>query len=382
MKIIHISPSYKPAWCYGGPTRSISLLCEALTASGQQVEVLTTRANGNTELKIATSDPTSVDGVTIRYFKRITKDHSHFSPTLLYYLYKNTSSRNCNTIIHIHSWWNLTSMLSCLIAKVNHKSVVLSPRGMLSSYTFSAGNSRLKKMVHKIIGKKLIDYCHIHTTSNQEKKEILELQQVRNSCTIPNLIQLPEKQTDNLRKTIKTAPFKMLFLSRIDKKKGLELLFTALADLDFPWSLTIAGNGTDRYIKILKSLSDTLSISNSIIWLGEVSNADKYTLIAGHNLLALFSYNENFANVVLESLSMGTPVAISNQVGLADYIHLHQLGWISGLTIQSITATLSDAYKNDVQRAIINRSAPAMIRNHFSATGLVQQYINFYHKLA
>ncbi|WP_316792235.1 XrtY-associated glycosyltransferase XYAG1 [Pedobacter frigoris] len=382
MKIIHISPSYKPAWCYGGPTRSVSLLCEALTASGQQIEVLTTIANGNTELKIATSDPISVDGVTIRYFKRITKDHSHFSPALLYYLYKNTSSKDCKAIIHIHSWWNMTSMLSCLIAKVNHKRVVLSPRGMLSSYTFSTGNSFLKKIVHKVIGKKLIDYCHIHATSNQEKKDILKLQQVRNSCTIPNLIQLPEKQTRSLRKTLKKMPFKILFLSRIDKKKGLELLFRALAHLDFPWSLTLAGDGKYGYIKLLKSLSDSLFISSSIAWLGEISNTDKYPLIASHDLLVLFSYNENFANVVLESLSMGTPVAISNRVGLADYVHLHQLGWISCLTVDSITSALSDAYKNDMQRAIINSSAPLMIRNHFSATGLVQQYINFYHQLA
>jgi len=75
MKILHVVPSYKPAYEYGGTIESVARLCEGLTAMGIQVKVFTTTANGNAELDVAKNVEHNVDGVSVIYFKRYFKDN-------------------------------------------------------------------------------------------------------------------------------------------------------------------------------------------------------------------------------------------------------------------------------------------------------------------
>jgi hypothetical protein len=101
LKILHITASYKPAFIYGGPIYSVGTLCEALVKSADRslksesppllisnLEVITTLANGKEELPYPSGALKIVEGVPVRYFKRLTKDHSHFSPALLWHLWK------------------------------------------------------------------------------------------------------------------------------------------------------------------------------------------------------------------------------------------------------------------------------------------------------
>ncbi|HTE01349.1 MAG TPA: hypothetical protein VK668_18815, partial [Mucilaginibacter sp.] len=82
MKILQVNASYKPAYVYGGPTMSVSKLSEQMVKAGCIVEVFTTTANGPVELPVVPDKQTNIDGVPVTYFKRLTKDHSHFSPAL------------------------------------------------------------------------------------------------------------------------------------------------------------------------------------------------------------------------------------------------------------------------------------------------------------
>lgn len=409
MKIIHVTASYKPAYIYGGPIQSVGKLCEVLTddkrlalgTDGVNLQVLTTTANGKNELNIKTGKPILVDGVPIVYFKRWTKDHSHFSPRLLWVLRKEIlrctqddnnvemsklQSPNSKLIIHIHAWWNLVSVLSCFIAKWYNIPVVLSPRGMLTSYTLGSRNAFFKNLIHKMIGKGLLKYCHIHATSVQEQTDILSIVTPKSIRVIPNLVNLPLEESSSKNQVIspkyqETGSLKLIFLSRIEEKKGLRLLFKALAIIDIPWQLTIAGLGEEKYIQSLKILAEELKINNRINWVGQISNQDKFTLIAEHDLLALTSYNENFANVVVESLSVGTPVLISEQVGLSDYVKNKKLGWVTTLETEEIKNGLISANQNTEKRQNIRTTAPVMVRADFSDDTLIKQYVEFYNTL-
>lgn len=399
MKIIHITASYKPAYVYGGPIQSVAKLCEALTvfsdrriAAGEDktaihdLKVLTTTANGTEELQVNTDTPILIDNVAVSYFKRWTKDHSHFSPQLLLKLRKEIlQSQNSKLIIHIHSWWNLVSVLSCLVAKWYKIPVVLSPRGMLTTYTFGNRNSFFKRCIHKVMGNQLLKYCHIHATSNQEKRDVSAIVTPKSIRIVSNLVKLPSKEltieneiSDN--KNQKNF-FKIIFLSRIEEKKGLELLFEALSLINFPWQLTIGGTGNDDYTRSLKEKAENLKLSDRIIWLGLVSNENKFNLMAEHDLTALTSYNENFANVIVESLGVGTPVLISKFVGLADYVADKNLGWITGLEIEEIKTGIIQAYQDVEKRKKIREIARLLINEDFNDHTLVEQYMEYYQKI-
>ncbi len=375
MKILHISPAYKPAFIYGGPTLSVAKLCEVLSAK-YIVEVITTTANGKTELPVPTQRSLTVDGVNVQYFNRIIKDHVHFSPSLLWNLYKRLHNNKFKTIVHIHSWWNLIAVMSCIVAKATNTPIVLSPRGMLTQYTQKNRNTVFKSLIHNSIGKFLISSCHVHATTNQEKQDILKICNPKSINVISNFITIPKVLYPH--PTSLSLTFKLIFLSRIEEKKGLELLFRSLAGCSFSWQLTISGTGECNYIEKLKKLSHSLNISSSIIWTGYVTNEHKYKLLSTHNMLVLFSYNENFANVVIESLISGTPVAISSGVGLADYIKANDLGWVSEMNQSEITKTLNSAFQNTEKRLRINKNAPNLIKCHFSELQILSQYLQLY----
>ena len=68
MKILHVVPTYLPAWRYGGPIRSVHGLCKALVNLGHEVHVYTTNIDGNQLLNVPLALPVKVDGVWVTYF--------------------------------------------------------------------------------------------------------------------------------------------------------------------------------------------------------------------------------------------------------------------------------------------------------------------------
>lgn len=380
MKIIQISASYKPAVIYGGPTMSVSKLSEQLYNDGIDTEVFTTLANGKNELTFPAGKITWIDSVPVWFFKRLTKDHSHFSPSLLKHLFITISKNKKPLIIHIHAWWNLVSILACLLAKIKHVPVVLSPRGTLSSYSFSNKHTFFKKWIHRLAGKKLLSYCHFHATSKQEKQEIQQLILPKSITVIPNFINLPKHyksieihQTDLL---------KLLYFSRIEPKKGLEILLEALDEINVKYQLTIAGTGEPDYLNSLKKIVHKRSMERFVKWIGFQHNDTKFEVLQTHDLLVLPSYNENFGNVVIESLSVGTPVLISDQVGLADYIKSGKLGWTFVNQPDKLQQQLQQIDRNRQWLEEIRLRAPKQIRQDFADEILVKKYINLYQDLS
>jgi len=355
---------------------SVSMLSEQLVKAGVSTEVFTTTANGESELPVVRGQLVDVDGVKVIYFKRITKDHSHFSPALLKILWKEAPNFD---LIHIHAWWNLVSVFSCMIALMRNVPVLVSPRGTLSSYSFYNKNIGPKWIIHHLLGKRLLNKCYFHVTSERENEAIIKLIHPKNITILPNFVKLPVKK--QLTENEPSAFLKLLFLSRIEEKKGLDILINALASISGPWYLTIAGDGDKTYIAYLKKLAANNKVDDRINWVGFQSE-NKFELLSEHDLFILPSYDENFGNVVIESLSVGTPVLISEQVGLADYVKKNNFGWICQTNPVSISSAINEMGKNhkaDLSR--IRKNAPGIIYEDFNENNLVKKYITLYDQL-
>ena len=114
-------------------------------------------------------------------------------------------------------------------------------------------------------------------------------------------------------------------------------MIRALPAITIPCLLTIAGDGEPAYVESLKKIAADNGLEDKIDWIGFQSN-DKFDLLQAHDLFVLPSYDENFGNVVIESLSVGTAVLISEDVGLEDYVNVNNLGWICHTNPESLDA--------------------------------------------
>jgi glycosyltransferase involved in cell wall biosynthesis len=372
MKVLHIVPSYKPAYLYGGTITAVAMLCESQVQQGADVHVFTTTANGAAELPKGERE---IDGVLVRYFPRLTKDHTHFSPALLRQLRRTIHQYDA---VHLHSWWNLVTIPALLICRQKGVRPLFSPHGMLGSYSLQNRSGQVKLRFHEWIGKSLLQHSLLHATAPQEAKEGQALVDDWETIVIPNIVELPEQRL--LSQRVANDVFTIVFLSRIHHKKGLEYLFEALAKVEFSFRLRIAGGGDVDYIDALKVLAKQLKIDPNIDWVGWLDGAAKYQLLQQADLCALTSYNENFAMVVIESLAMGTPVLLSDQVGLGQYVNDNQLGWVIPQQVEQIATTLHYIHRYPAELEAIRQRATTTIYQDFSPSSLAQQYLEAYPK--
>lgn len=372
MNILFIVPSYKPAYVYGGPVVCIAKLAERLVQLGNTVTVYTTTANGKTELDVPLNEPVMMNGVKIKYFKRITGDHTHVSPALWNETWSTVKQYDA---VHMHSWWNFLIMGASLICTMRGVKPVLSPHGMLCDYVFDSKNQFKKKLLHTMFGKFLLRKTHLHVSSHMEWNECLQVNRHWNGAMIYNLVDLPGG--NYIKK--QNGEFTISFLSRIDPKKGLDILLAALAKVKFPFRLQVAGSGDEAYVQQMKQTARNLGLEDKVDWVGWKNNEDKFTFLAGSDLFALTSHNENFAIVVIESLAVGTPVLVSEHVGLSRYVDENKLGWVTGIgSIDEVTGKLTAAYTEWEERNRIHHSAAAIIRNDFNETTLANGYLGMY----
>lgn len=403
MNILHITPSYKPAYIYGGTTVSISRLCEAQAdflkkqnksanqnndKSINKVTVYTTTANGQEELNIDSNKPLLVDGVEVWYFRRQTKDHTHFSIGLLKKLFQTAKNFDA---IHVHSWWNTVVIFSVLICILKGVKVIVAPRGMLGEYTLQSQKKSPKSIFHKLIGKKLLKKSFLHLTAQIERDEVDYIKD-NHVFVLPNLLSLPKNQATQNKKEIEkkgnSTIFKLVFMSRIHHKKGLEILIEAISQFQNNHSkinlqLDLIGKSESiEYENSLRQLISQKKLENKVNWIGWLEGNQKFEHLEKSDLFVLPSFNENFANVVIECLSTGTPVLVSDKVGLADYVKEKDLGWICKTnSVESLLQTLQMAINDKIKREKIRQTAPQIIQNDFSSQKLAQKYIEVYQKI-
>lgn len=346
-----------------------------MVSAGCTIKVFTTTANGASELPVNANQQTMVDGVAVTYFKRWTKDHSHFSPALLSRLWKEVKNFD---LVHIHAWWNLVSVLSCWIALTRGVPVIVSPRGTLSAYSFTNKNNRVKKIIHSWLGKDILRRSNLHVTSEREKEGIGSIIHPVSITNIPNFIALPGYVPETPMS--EDEHIKLIFFSRIEEKKGLDILLNALLRVTVPYRLTIAGDGNAEYVDQLKAMAVANGLSEQISWIG-FQGDNKFDLLQQHDLMILPSHDENFGNVVIESLSVGTAVLISKNVGLADYVAENNLGWICELEERNISHYINNLPREADKLSAIRDYAPALIRSDFNDDILTKKYLDMYHQI-
>jgi alpha-1,3-mannosyltransferase len=107
---------------------------------------------------------------------------------------------------------------------------------------------------------------------------------------------------------------KFLYFGRIDKNKGIDLLFRALSLLgNEDWELNIIGSGSAELIKNLKVLSDKLGISKKVNWMGYLSEEELFKFISEAYMCFSPSTYEGFGFTLIEAMAAGC-ICIANNI--------------------------------------------------------------------
>lgn len=111
----------------------------------------------------------------------------------------------------------------------------------------------------------------------------------------------------------------LLFLSRIHRKKGCDLLIDAFAKVASQrpdLQLVIAGPDQEGLVSVFQERARALGIADRIHWPGMLKGDAKWGAYRGAEAFVLPSHQENFGIVVAEALACGAPVLITNKVNI------------------------------------------------------------------
>lgn len=340
MKLLHVVASYLPAVRYGGTIVSVHGLCRALVERDHEVHVYTTSVDGASDSDVPHDQPVVIDGVKVWYFRSRQLRRIYRAPDLAKALAAHAGEFD---VIHTHAIYLWPLWAAARAARRAHVPYVVSPRGMLERDLVGRKNPLMKGLwIAAIERHNLERAAAIHVTSAREAEEAaafgLKLPMVRE---IPNGVRLDEAADQPLAPAIdaivRGEPY-VLFLGRINWKKGLDRLIGALARLR-DVRLVIAGNDEENYRAVLEPIAAGLGVSSRITFTGSVHGADKIALLSTARLLVLPSYSENFGNVVIEAMAAGCPVIVSKEVGLADTLQSTR----SGIVADGDPDTLAEA---------------------------------------
>ena len=112
----------------------------------------------------------------------------------------------------------------------------------------------------------------------------------------------------------------LLFLGRIHRKKGCDLLidaFAAVAADDPSLHLVMAGPDQQSWSAKLREMAEKAGIGDRIHWPGMVTGDAKWGAFYGSEAFILPSHQENFGIAVAEALACGRPVLLADKVNIA-----------------------------------------------------------------
>ena len=274
-----------------------------------------------------------------------------FSLKLIFWLLKNR--KNYDLFI-IHGLWQFITLASRFFLRGKY---LVFTHGMLDPYFGTENFKTLKKKLYWFLFEKKNLLKAKFVLSNSKK----EFHQFKNTFVNTNGIKfkivnygLFPKSLDfkiSKEKFIKNFPFvknkkTILYMNRIDPKKGCDLLIKSFAKIKNKrnYLLLIAGDTNSKYGKEMIKLKNELKQESHIYFLNFLKDQIKWGAYEYSNFSILPSHGENFGVSVIESLFTKTPIICSNKVGISNYIKKYKAGMVIKNNEQSIISALEKSF--------------------------------------
>src|SRR5947207_5580982 len=281
-KVLHVIPSVGPL--RGGPSEMVRNLSRSLSRHNIEVHVATTDDNGPHTLDVPYGVPVAQDGGTYWYFPRQSRFYT-FSWPLAAWLARHVSDYD---VVHIHALFSFATLPAAFWARRRRVPYIVRPLGTLSEWGMKNRRPWLKNLSFRLLESRVLQKASaVHYTSDQERVEAEKLNVTTTAAIIAN--GLPDAPANQAAGRFR-ARFPelngrriVLFLSRLDAKKGLDLLFrawTKVRDRAPQASLVIAGTGPAEFVNGLKADAAALGLGSEIVWAGFLEGEAKQAALA------------------------------------------------------------------------------------------------------
>jgi glycosyltransferase involved in cell wall biosynthesis len=275
----------------GGVETHARRLCAALTAAGDEVEVLTQHTDATTA---------SIDGVRVRRFPlTVAAPNYRFSIALWQWLRAHAAHYD---VLHAHSYHALAALPA---AVTNTTPLVFTP------HYHGTGHSRLRAALHPLyrpIGRRIIArseriICVTHAERDLLTRDFPE--------AAGRMVVIPNGTDPARRPTVPAEPGRSIVcVGRLERYKRVDRVIRAMAHLPADHHLDVVGSGPAR--DELETLADRLGLAGGRVrFHGRLDGEAFAARMARAAAAVSASGHEAFGMAVADALNAGIPTVAS-----------------------------------------------------------------------
>jgi len=388
MRILHVIQNMSPR--HGGPVTVLKALARAQAHAGLDVALCTTNEDCPAgKMDVRNHAPVIEDGVTI-WYHRVNFFPLVFSVTLAKWLKKEIAGFD---IVHIHGLYRFPSTYAAWCARKRRIPYLIMPHGSLDPFLYkqSRYSLLLKRIYERFFDIPNLNHAAaIHYTAEEEAERTAFLGLCAKPVIVPNGIDwefyknLPARGFFRGRLGLNDKTPLVLFLGRINFKKGLDLLVPAFSQVlqEYPGArLAIVGPDNEGYGFKVRLWCGEQGITDKVLFVDYMGPEEVKQAYVDADVFVLPSYTENFGMTVVEAMACACPVVISDQVNIWREIQEEEAGLVVGLEPREIANAICRVLADKDAAKVMGSRGRMAAEERYAWPRIVEQLTEIYQGL-
>lgn len=379
MRILHIC-AY--TWSIGGPARMIYDHTQVAVAAGHQVDILSPMSPGD-KLYPAPEGSRVIPCLRTPFISRFFREVS-----LDLYRYLKAHSADYD-IIHCHGLWHFGSIAPFLVDKTVPK--VITIHGVLDAWALR--QSRWKKQTMDfLVQKKFMARADLIHILNEDERQDVEtylgykhprIVLIPNGIEVADFAVLPPQGQFKKEFNLDVNQRMVLFMSRLNIKKGLDLLLPAFRDYcrQHTDAVLVLAGSDDGYLLQTQQFINQNGLEKQIRLVGMLTGETKLAALSDADVFVLPSYSEGLSMAVLEAMAAGVPTVISDRVGLGRHVGQIQAACLTDLNPEAIGKQLDAVLHQADYAETLRKNARKLVRSQYEIKVVGHQLLQEYQNL-
>lgn len=373
MKILQVIPRFNPELGGGIAVYNVS---KNMAKRGHDVTIITTNCNFNPNSKIIQKK-----GMEVIPFHYLFNLYLFIpSPSMKNWLSKNIKNYD---IIHLNGARAYQNNVIYKYATRYSVPYILQAHGSVLRVT---GKQRIKKIYDLVWGYKILresskvialscSEAEAYKTMgvNEDQIEILP-----NGIDLSEFIDLPTKGEFRKKHSILDSEQIVLYLGRLHKSKGIDLLLEAYSKLTTELdNVKLMLVGTDDGYKLqLEKRAEELKIKDKVIFTGYVRVEEKIMAFIDADVFVTPRFY-GFPVTFVESCACGLPIITTNEGDTLDWIH-NKVGYVTDYNRDQLKDAILNILINKKIRQEFRKKAKSLVREEFNWSEIARQMETVY----
>ncbi|MBI3452501.1 MAG: glycosyltransferase [Rhodospirillales bacterium] len=371
----------------GGPAKAAIDMARAVARRGHEVSIYTT------DRELAPGEVPSLDasvmrdGVELRFYRQ------HFPAVLAASLPLARALAVAvpqADVVHLHSLYLFHDWAAARLCRRHGVPYLLRPHGTLDPYLWRRHRWRKAALEALFQNRAIREAAALHFTAEEEMRLAAPYSQGAPGVVVSNGLELgeyavlpPPGRFRDRHPEIGDRRI-VLFLGRINFKKGLDLLVPGFAralhrhpDLH----LVIAGPD-DGFRKNADGFVARAGVGARVTFTGMLTGEAKLAAFRDALMFALPSYSENFGIAAAEAMACGLPVAISDKVNIWREVKAAGAGLVGPPSVDAVAEQIIRLAADPPAAAAMGEAGKALVAEKFAWDKIARDLERVYRSLA